>query len=365
MTPLARKAPRFGVEEEFMLLDEHSGLPRDGADELIRAVPEVRVEHEYFYSQIETATPVCEHSAAAFESLAEFRAAASRAASGAGLVLAGTGLPPIGGSQPGRVVEKQRYIDIDNSMRGMVSRYYSTGTHVHVEVPSRDAGVAAMSRIAAWSPVLVALTANSPIWVGNDSGYASWRYLSIQQWPSAGWPPHFGSAREYDGVVDDLVRAGALLDHGLVNWSIRLSDKYPTVELRTADAQLSGADAVCFALIVRALVARALRDISEAVPCEEVQRDVLRGAHWIAARNGLGSDLVHPVAGEPWPAAEVVAALLEWVSGELEEAGDLETVSAYLARRLEDGGPAALQLAAWKADGIPGLLGLYRAGHGK
>lgn len=356
-------APRFGVEEEFLLLDQSTGQPRDGAAELIRAVPELRCEHEFFHSQVETATSVCTTADEAFEELTTFRSRAAAAAAGTGLVLAGTGLPPVGGSQPGRVVERQRYLDIRRTMRGMVSRYYSTGTHVHVEVPSRDAGVEVFARIAAWSPALIALTANSPIWLGNDSGYASWRYLSIQQWPSSGYPPYFASATEYDRVVTDLVRAGALLDPALVNWSIRLSDKYPTIELRTADSQLTGGDAVAFALIVRALVARALRERESGEPFERAQPDVLRGAHWIAARNGLATDLVHPFLGEPTLASETVAALLDYVSGELDDAGDLASVERFLARRRKDLGPAQQQRDAWEAGGVAALLQLYSRSH--
>lgn len=363
MTARASAAPRFGVEEEFLLLDRVTGQPRDGAEALIRAIPDLRCEHEFFHSQVETATSVCETAEVALDELTTFRRVASAAAHAEGLVLAGTGLPPVGGSQPGTVVAKQRYLDIDRTMRGMVSRYYSTGTHVHVEVPSRDAGVEVFARIAPWSPVLIALTANSPIWLGGDSGYASWRFLSIQQWPSSGYPPYFANANDYDRVVTDLVRAGALLDPALVNWSIRLSDKYPTIELRTADSQLTAEDAVVFALIVRALVARALREREAGEPFERAQPDVLRGAHWIAARNGLADELVHPFLGESRPAAEVVTALMDYVSGELDDAGDLAAVERFLTRRNDLQGPAQQQRAAWQAGGLGGLLELYHASH--
>ncbi|UOQ58317.1 YbdK family carboxylate-amine ligase [Leucobacter allii] len=356
-------APRFGVEEEFLLLDAETGLPRDGVMEIAQLRPELPIELEFFHSQIETATPVCERAEDALEAILGFRGAVAETAGALGLVLAGTGLPPIGGDAPGRVVPKPRYLDIHRTMRGMVTRYYSTGTHVHVEVPSRDAGVEVIARIAPWSPALLALTANSPIWLGGDSGYASWRFLSIQQWPSSGYPPRFADAAEYEATVQALVRAGALMDTALVNWSIRLSERYPTVELRTADAQLRGEDAVDFALLLRALVARALRDAASGAPAPGAQRDVLRGAHWLAARNGLGSELVHPAEGAPHPAFDVIDALLAHAEPELEAAGDLARVHAYLARRRKDLGGAQQQRTAWEAGGIRALLELYGAGH--
>ncbi|MEJ6490637.1 YbdK family carboxylate-amine ligase [Leucobacter sp. USCH14] len=355
--------PRFGIEEEYLLLDAVTGLPCDRVDDIIAAIPGQLAEHEFFHSQLETATPVCEGATEALEALSGFRSAAARAADGLGVVVAGTGLPPLGGDIAGTRVANPRYTEIQQTMRGMVTRYYSTGTHVHIEIPSREAGVDAMARIAPWSPALVALTANSPLWMGEDTGYADWRYMSMQQWATAGYPPRFESVAEYDGVIADLVRSGALLDGGLVNWSIRLSEKYPTIEARLADAQLDPRDAVAYGTLFRGLVARALRDAEAGTPAPVWQRDVVRGAHWVAARNGLGSVLVDPASGDPRPAFETIERLVEHVADELEHAGDLDDVRALVERRRSDGGAAEVQRERWRTGGITGLLELYRAGH--
>lgn len=356
-------SPRFGIEEEYLLLDAETGLPSDRVDEIIAAIPGHPAEHEYFRSQLETATPVCVRADEAYDALSAFRHAAAGAGDELGVVLAGTGLPPLGGDQMGRRVATQRYADIEQAMRGMVTRYYSTGTHVHVEVPSREAGVTALARIAPWSPVLVALTANSPLWVGEETGYADWRYMSMQQWATAGYPPRFENVAEYDGVVADLVRSGALLDGGLVNWSIRLSEKYPTVEARLADAQLDPRDAVAYGLLFRALVARVMRDSAMGVESPMWQRDVVRGAHWLAARNGLSAELVDPLSGNPLPAFDTVDRLVNFVSDELTNAGDLGIVRDFIERRKADGGPAQVQVQRWRSGGIAALLDLYRSGH--
>ncbi|MFA5607364.1 MAG: glutamate--cysteine ligase [Leucobacter sp.] len=362
MTARTTAPPRFGVEEEYLLLDADTGLPRDGADAMISSLTGLRAEHEFFHNQLETATPVCGSAGEAFASLGEFRAAAAAAAAEHGLVLAGTGLPPVGGDLVGRVTDNERYRGIHREMRAMVHRYHSTGTHVHVEVPSRDAGVEVFARIAPWSPALLALTANSPIWLGTDSGYASWRYLQLQQWPSSGYPPALRDAAEYDAIVDGLVRAGALLDKALVNWSIRLSEKFPTVELRTADAQLTSGEAVVFGLLLRALVHTALGERERGVPLRAAQPDLLRGVHWVAARNGVDSELVDPLTGAPAPAFDVVGSLVDHLAPSLEATGDLMHVERFIARRREDGGGARLQRRAWTDGGIAGLLDLYRQG---
>lgn len=353
-------ARRFGVEEEYLLLDAETGRPRDVVVPLIAALPGLEAELEYFESQLETATPVCTRAAEAEETLRTFRSAASRASADLGVVLAGTGLPPVGSEVPGTVTSKPRYQAISRAMGDLTARYYSTGTHVHVEVPSRDIGVEVMARMARWSPVLVALTANSPIARGERTGFASWRYLTTMQWPTAGYPPAFADGDDYDAVVGEFVRSGILVDTGVVNWSVRLSDHYPTVELRTADAQLDPRDTVAFAMIVRALVSRCIAEAERGDPRRDPHRDLVTGAHWQAARNGLGSDLVHPLSGDPVPAHDAVSALVEYAQHELANAGDLELVEEYVARRRSTGDPAAEQLRRFDAGGVPALLDLYR-----
>ncbi len=79
------------------------------------------------------------------------------------------------------------------------------GCHVHVDVPDRDAAIRVSNRLRPWLPLLLALTANSAVYRNTDTGYASWRSILWQRWPSAGPPPHFESADEYDAVVRMLL----------------------------------------------------------------------------------------------------------------------------------------------------------------
>lgn len=356
-----QRSPRhFGVEEEYLLLDAQTGLPRDVAQQMIAALPDLRAEVEYFESQLETATPICTFASEASDTLLTFREGAARAAEQIGVVLASTGLPPIGADKHGTVTKKPRYKAIEKDLGNLVSRYYSTGTHVHVEVPSRDIGVDVMARMARWSPLLVALTANSPIHLGEATGFASWRYLTMMQWPTAGYPPYFETGADYDAMIEQFMRSGIVLDTGVVNWSIRLSENFPTVELRTADAQLDPNDTVAFAVIVRALVDRCVSESESGSPRRDPDLNLVKGAHWLAARNGLGSRLVHPVLGDAVPAAEAVAALVDHVQDELAVAGDLDLATRFVARRCAEGEPAALQLQRFSEGGVESLIELYR-----
>src|SRR5690606_28865999 len=205
---------------------------------------------------LETATGVCKEAEQAEHQLREFRQAAVEAARARGAVLAASGLPPVGGDTVGTVTQESRYRAIDGELRAAGAHQYVTGTHVHVEVPSRDVGVEVMRRLARWAPALLAMTANSPIWCGEATGFASWRYMLSRNWPLTGYPPEFEDGADYEASIAAMVESGVLIDSGIVTWLVRLSENFPTVELRIADAQLAPDEAVGFAVIVRALVER-------------------------------------------------------------------------------------------------------------
>ncbi|QIK62855.1 YbdK family carboxylate-amine ligase [Leucobacter viscericola] len=354
----------FGIEEEYLLLDAKTGMPANGAEQVIRDVDSAAqpTEHEFLASQLETATPVCTTAEEAESSLRGFRDTVAQTAERQGMVLASSGLPPLGGDTEGTVTPKSRYQLIREEMRGVAAHQYAIGTHVHVAVPSRDAGVEVIDRISRWMPVLLALTANSPLWCGNDTGFASWRYIQGLMWPISGYPPSFADGAQYEDAVARLIDTGVLIDAGHLTWTARLSANYPTVEVRIADAQLEVGESVAFAVIVRALVNRALREIAESIPRPQLGPGIVDGAIWIAARNGLRSDLTDPVVADTVPAFTLVDRMIATVEEELQFSEEWDRVQQYLDGLRERGGPADRQLLAHENGGIDALLKLYRSG---
>jgi carboxylate-amine ligase len=215
--------------------------------------------------------------------------------------------------------------------------------------------VRAIDRIGVWLPVLLALSANSPFWHGEDSHYASYRSQVWNRWPSSGPTQPFGSASAYREAVDGLVATGVLLDEGMVYFDARLSAKYPTVEVRVADVCLDLEDAVLLAALARALVDTAVRDELRGEPVPDVRIELRRAASWRASRSGVRAELLSPTTYRPVPAAEAVAELVAHTRDALESAGDLDRVSARLDRLLSEGTGADTQ-RRWRAEGLEGLV---------
>jgi glutamate---cysteine ligase / carboxylate-amine ligase len=217
------------------------------------------------------------------------------------------------------------------------------GCHVHVSVADDEEGVAVLNRIRIWLPVLTALTANSPFWMGLDTGYASYRSQAWSRWPSAGPTAVFAGAADYHRLIEDVLATGTAVDTGMVYFDARLSANWPTVEVRVADVALRVEDAVTHAGLVRGLVETAAAEWRAGRAAPAVRGELLRLATWRAGRSGLSGELVHPLTGRPAPAPEVVGALLEHVRPALAEAGDEPRVAAGVSALLRRGTGADLQ----------------------
>ncbi len=158
------------------------------------------------------------------------------------------------------ITDTPRYREIAEKFGMIAHEQGICGCHVHVAVPNREAAIRVSNRLRPWLPLLLALTANSAVYRNTDTGYASWRSVLWQRWPSAGPPPHFDSADEYDAMVGMLLRAGAMLDDGMVYWDVRPSANFPTIEVRVADVPATVAETVLLATLIRASVMTALED---------------------------------------------------------------------------------------------------------
>src|SRR5205823_2819883 len=130
------------------------------------------------------------------------------------------------------------------------------GCHVHVGISDADEGVAVLDRAGPWLATLLALSANSPFWQGRDSEYASFRYQVWGRWPSSGPTGPFGTSQAYRETIEQMVGSGTLIDPGMVYFDARLSERYPTVEIRIADVCLRSEDAVTVARLLTDLLAR-------------------------------------------------------------------------------------------------------------
>ena len=332
----------LGVEEEFVLLDPSTGATVLAGPELVRMLGgEPGVQQELMRFQVETGTGVCTSLDEVGGELIRLRRLAADAAARLGCRLVASGVAPYRTPGLAAMTGQPRYQELARRYGPVVAEAGTCACHVHIGVPSRDLGVQVLARLRPWLAPLLAVTANSPIAGGHDTGWASWRYVIQSRWPTAVPPAVWPDAAAYDTAVRRLIGRGAALDERSVYFLARLSPRYPTVEVRIADVCLDTGTAVLAAGLTRALVATALAEARRGTPAAAAPpaRQVA-AALAAAARHGLAGAGADPVTGQAVDAPALRSRLLDHVYPALRDHGDAETVTRLL-RRLDDRGTGA------------------------
>ncbi|MFJ9567530.1 glutamate--cysteine ligase [Streptomyces fuscichromogenes] len=349
----------LGVEEEYLLIDAVTGRLAPQGDK-VRAVASLKpfvadqeLHSELSQAQVEAVTPVCATLEEVGGHLLRLRHAVTAAAESLGCRVLASGTP-LSRTQAVPVTDCPRYRAMQRQAPQLVAEQLVNGMHIHAAVPDRSTGVQVLNRIRPWLPVLTAMSANSPLWEGEDTGFASWRTLVYDRWPVSGVPPYFVDEADYDRRVRHLVDSGVITDAGQLYWQARLSERYPTIEIRCFDVQQRSDEAVMFAGLVRALIRRAMSEAAEGAPERQPDPELLEATMWQAARHGLCDDLID-LDGERRRAGDVVCRLLRHVSRALEDAGDAREVRALVHRLLRLGTGADRQRQELARGGVAGV----------
>lgn len=342
-----------GVEEEFLLLDAEKSQAAPAVDAVVAEVTDDlrgQVAREYLTSQIEINSPPGLDLRAMRHSLSLLRAGIAAAAERAGARVAAIGCCPVTGPEP-PVVDEPRFHRMVERFGALSPGPGLNGLHVHIGVPDPHTAVQVLNHLRPWLPLLHAATTNSPFAEGRDSGYASWRSVMWERWPSVGPTPYLESHDHYEELVAKLISSGAMLDEAMLYWYARLSARYPTVELRLGDVCPSVDDTILIAALTRALVGTVLADIEAGRPAPRVDHPLLAAAHWRAAHDGLAGLLVDPADQRSRPAWHLFQRLFDTVRPELERTGDLELATLLMGRLRSRGTGASRQRAIYARTG--------------
>jgi carboxylate-amine ligase len=331
-----------GIEEELMLIDEESLELAQGI-ETIRADLgpdfEARVKPELMQSVLEIATVPHPTVADAAAELRELRETVNAAAARHGMLLAASGTHPTALWEEQLIVEEPRYQELAAELGYIARQELIFGTHVHVGVTGPNKAIYVADGIRKHLPLLLALSANSPLWRGKVTGMMSSRTPVFRAFPRVGIPPHYGSWEIYSRRVKLLVDAGVIPDYTYLWFDVRPHPRLGTVEVRVFDQQTRLDNTAALAAMVVALVHRYsnLFDREEAlveVPTELIDDNKVR-----AAVRGTDGELVDLPRAEQLGAREMATRLLEELRKHAQEVGceaELEGV-----RRLIEGGTGA------------------------
>jgi glutamate---cysteine ligase / carboxylate-amine ligase len=300
-----------GIEEEVMLLDEHSWALAHRIDSVLPRLPHGRSSSftaETHGSALEIQTGVHTRIGDATEELAALREELADVLRPLSMRAASAGTHPFAVWQEIVVSAGERYQFVYGSMRELARREPTFGLHVHVGVPDAEAAIYAANRLRTHIPLLLALSVNSPFWQGRDTGLASARTPLFQAFPRVGIPRAFADYAEYVESVDVLIRCDAVPEPTFLWWDVRPQPRFGTVEVRIMDAQTRLGDSAAIAALVQTVV-RAEVEGSEHLE-RPMPQEVLAENRFLAARDGMDAELIEPELGRRVPARELLADLV-------------------------------------------------------
>ena len=342
----------LGAEEELHLIDLATSKLSARAPQLLSRLPPQNYAAEIQRTTVETNTEAVDSLAGLRQELVRLRRGIVDVATVESIGIAAVGTAPLSAFPDFELTATGRYGRMQEQYRLLVDEQLICGLQIHVGVSDRDLAVQIMQRIAADLPILLALSASSPYWNEQDTGYASIRSIIWQRWPTAGATGPLRSAREYDDLITDLINTGVIADEKMAYFDVRPSAHVPTLELRTCDACPLVDDALAIAGLFRAMVREAEQNIANGRPFDPVPPPVHRAAIWQAARGGLTGMLLdnsrHP---KPLPARRAVKSLLWRLRPQLRELGDWDVVKELVKNTLARGNSADRQRAAYAEGG--------------
>jgi carboxylate-amine ligase len=316
--PSARST--VGLEWEIMLADPRTGDLTGRAPELLAeleaqsAAERHTVTGELLTNTIEVTSGIGDSVAHAVDDMAQAIAEVRSATDPIGIELLSAGSHPFAQWYDQQVTDKTRYHSLIERTQWWGRNMMIWGIHVHIGVEDHRKVFPIINALTAYLPHLQALSASSPFWAGERTGYASNRALVFQQLPTAGLPWPLQDWSQFEHYLDDMVRTGVMQDASEVRWDIRPAPRWGTIEVRACDGLSTLPELAAVAALVQVLVEHLSRQLDEGRSLPTLPSWFHRENKWRAARYGLDARIIVDAAGTQRALREHVSEMLAELS---------------------------------------------------
>lgn len=316
----------IGVEEEYLLVDRETRALATVPDAMMQACKDAlgdKVSPEFLQCQIEVGTGVCRTATEAFDDLAHLRRTIRDCADAHGLAPIAASCHPTADWKNQHHTDRDRYNQLSNDLGGVGRRMLICGMHVHVGLNDDPLRADLMGQMSYFLPHLLALSASSPYWQGDDTGMASYRISVFDNLPRTGLPPQLDSWDAYTRSVQALVDLEVIENSSKIWWDLRPSDAFPTLETRICDVSPRLKHTVGLAALVQCLTRMLWRLKQRNQRWRRYDTFLIQENRWRAQRYGTSQGLIDFGRGAIVPFEELYEEILALVE---EDAGILQCV---------------------------------------
>ncbi|GCE11190.1 carboxylate-amine ligase [Tengunoibacter tsumagoiensis] len=312
----------LGIEEEFQMVDKQTGQLASQVHTIIeQGLPFFgeQIKPEMLQSMVEIITNVCPNITALRLDLQQKTQKLAQLVDAQGLALISAGTHPLAHWRDQKRSRHIRYEELDEEFQDVGRSILICGLHVHVGIDRHELAVPLMNQLRTWLPHLLALSSNSPFWIGHHTGIKSYRAVVWKRFPRSGIPNPFSSTLEYDRYVQNLVQTGCIDNAKKIWWDIRPHPFYNTIEFRVCDMPATIEDAIAIAALCQALVAKLTWLYEKNITTYVLSDHYIEENKWRAARYGLDAEVVDFIQGRRLSMRDAIHEVLDFVEDVVDE----------------------------------------------
>jgi glutamate---cysteine ligase / carboxylate-amine ligase len=344
----------IGIEEEYQTVDPvtrdlrshiHAEMIEKG-----KLLLQERVKAEMHQSVVEVGTRVCANIKDAKKEVVKLRRDMVRLAKENGLRLASAATHPFADWRVQEIYPDERYHNIVEDMQLVARANLIFGLHVHVGVEDRETAIHLMNHARYFVPHMLALSTNSPFWLGMNTGLKSYRCKVFDKFPRTNIPDYFPSWGEYENFINLLIKTRCIDNAKKIWWDIRPHPFFNTLEFRVCDIPMRVDETIALAALIQATVAKLYKLFSANQGFRLYRRALIMENKWRASRYGLNGNLIDFGKQKEVPVRDLIQEYLEFVDDVLDELDSREELN-YIQTIMEMGTGADRQTRVFEETG--------------
>ena len=344
----------IGIEEEYQTVDPvtrdlrshiHAEIIEKG-----KILLQERVKAEMHQSVVEVGTSVCSNIKDAKDEVKKLRRDMIVLARENGLRLAAAATHPFADWRAQEIYPDERYQNIVEDMQLVARANLIFGLHVHIGVEDRETAIHMMNHARYFVPHILALSTNSPFWLGMNTGLKSYRCKVFDKFPRTNIPDYFPSYGEYENFIKLLIKTGCIDNAKKIWWDIRPHPFFNTIEFRICDIPMRVDETIALAALIQATVAKLYKLYSANQGFRLYRRALIMENKWRAARYGLHGKLIDFGKQTQVPVQELILEYLAFIDDVVDELGSREEIE-YVHKIMEMGSGADRQIRVFEETG--------------
>jgi glutamate---cysteine ligase / carboxylate-amine ligase len=348
-----RPAFTLGVEEEFQIIDPETRELRSHVQQILeegKLILKERVKPEMHQSVIELGTGICRNIGEVRRDVSEMRAEIIRLAARTGMRVGAAGTHPFSNWADQQIFPDPRYDQVVAEMQLLARANLIFGLHVHVGIKDRATAFQILNEACYFLPHLLALSTNSPFWLGRNSGLKSFRTKVFDRFPRTSIPEYFESPAQFDEFVRILVQTNCIDNGKKIWWDVRPHPFFETIEFRVCDIPMRVDETVALAALIQAICVKLYKLRVQNLGWRQYRRALILENKWRASRYGIDGKLIDFGKEIEVPFRELAREMLEFVDDVVDDLGSREEIQR-INWILENGTGADRQLRIYEKTG--------------